>query len=387
MKIIGIICEYDPFHRGHAAQIAAIRRQYGADAAVVCVMSGSFVQRGEPALFDKYRRSAAAVACGADLVLELPVSRVLSSAEGFAAGGVEVLDRLGCVDHLCFGCECGSGDLLWAAANAMQAPDFDEALRRRLAEGIAYAAAKQQVLEARLGQKDILRRPNDILGAEYCRALLKRHSAITPFAIPRPGDYHGGADPENPSAEHIRSQYPAPGWDAAIPSASAELLHAATPHRMQWGDRAILARLRAMTEPEWAAAAHGSEGLWRKVAAAARTCPTTEAVLQAAKSKRYPMTRLRRLVLCAYLGISAEALTAPMEEVQVLAFSEAGRAVLKQCREKGSLPLRNPGERCPAQEESDRIEGLYALFVPPESEPLNALENVFFGKMKKKLAK
>ena len=128
MAIVGIICEYNPLHTGHAFQMSEVRRRFGADTGIVCVMSGDFVQRGQPAVFDKLARARAAIACGADLVLELPLSRALSSAEGFAAGGIEILDRLGTVDAVCFGSETADGSVERAAA-AMEDPAFDALLR------------------------------------------------------------------------------------------------------------------------------------------------------------------------------------------------------------------------------------------------------------------
>ena len=119
MVTAGIICEYNPLHRGHLAQFRRTRQALGADAAIVCVMSGNYVQRGEPAVFDKLLRARAAVDCGADLVLELPLGACLSSAEGFALGAVELLDRLGVADVLSFGCECEDAELLRQAAECL----------------------------------------------------------------------------------------------------------------------------------------------------------------------------------------------------------------------------------------------------------------------------
>ena len=147
MQTVGVICEYNPFHLGHARQLAAIRQQLGGDAAVVCLMSGNYVQRGEPAVFDKRVRARAAVDAGADLVLELPVTAALQSAEGFAAGGVRILSALGC-GYLSFGCESGSGEALFRAAEASCAPEFEAFLHEAMQEGLSYAAARQRALAA-----------------------------------------------------------------------------------------------------------------------------------------------------------------------------------------------------------------------------------------------
>ncbi len=366
MKIVGIICEYNPFHLGHQAQIGKIRGQLGEDTAIIGVMSGHFVQRGEPACMDAYTRANIACACGVDLVLSLPVQKTLSSAEGFARGGVEILDRLGVVDAICFGCESESADAVLAAAKAMEAPDFEEKLHDAVATGLSYAAAKQQVLEELTGVEGILRTPNDILGAEYCRALLRRESSIRPMPIHRPGSYHDtAADAENPSATAVRHLLTVGGWEAFVPAAARQWMENAPKYSMAAGEKAVLARLRAMTEVEWEKTAHGSEGLWRKVRKAVHTETTISGILEASRSKRYPMTRLSRLLMCAYLGLTEEDLSAPVTHSRVLAVSEKGREVLKRCRETGDIFLPNPGEKLQNPEEREterRVSDLFSLF-------------------------
>ena len=162
MQTVGVICEYNPFHLGHARQLGLIRQQLGPEAAIVCLMSGNYVQRGEPAVFDKCVRARAAVEAGASLVLELPVTYALRSAEGFAAGGVSILSRLGC-GFLSFGCESGDGDAIFRAAEASRSSEFEQTLHANIQTGLSYAAARQRALEA-LGQDgQLLTRPNDIL--------------------------------------------------------------------------------------------------------------------------------------------------------------------------------------------------------------------------------
>ena len=142
MKTVGIVCEYNPFHNGHLSQFRHIRACCGTDAAIVCLMSGSFVQRGEPAIFEKRVRAQAAVLAGANLVLELPVTKALCSAEGFARGGVEIFSKLGIIDTLAFGCESGDGQAIFTAAQAMCAASYDRALREILDTGASYPAAR-----------------------------------------------------------------------------------------------------------------------------------------------------------------------------------------------------------------------------------------------------
>ena len=197
MKTVGIIAEYNPFHNGHAYQIAEAKRITGADYAVV-VMSGDFVQRGTPAVWDKYTRTRAALLGGADLVFELPVIYATASAEYFAEGGVALLTALG-VDTLCFGSECGDINALMAIAKLFthESPEFKDALTQSLREGKSYPVAREDAYRAHCVahqlpiQEDILSNPNNLLGIEYCKAILTQNSALVPFTVKRIGDsYH-----------------------------------------------------------------------------------------------------------------------------------------------------------------------------------------------------
>ena len=367
MQTVGVICEYNPFHLGHARQLELLRQKLGPETAIVCLMSGNYVQRGEPAIFDKCVRARAAAEAGADLVLELPVTAVLRSAEGFAAEGVRILSALGC-GFLGFGCESGDGDASLRAAEASCMPEFEQALHTNMQTGLSYAAARQRALEA-LGQDgQLLMKPNDILAFEYCRALLTQNSPMRPLAVLRPGDYHAYTpDAENPSATAVRRLILSGGdWRRYVP---AECLYEdAAPHALIWGERAMLARLRGLEKQDWARAAHGSEGLWSKVWRAVQTQPDYEHILEAAKSKRYPRTRLQRLLLCAYLGIDAGQLAEVPPYVRALAFDEQGQTLLRQAKKRGEICLVNAGQRppdLPYYAMECRAADLYTLFGAP----------------------
>ena len=341
MRIAGIICEYNPFHNGHARQLRAVREQGGV---CVCLMSGNYVQRGEPAIFDKWTRAKAAALCGADLVLELPVTYALRSAEGVAAGGVEILDRMGCIDGLCFGSETDDINIIMSTAKALDTPEFSQKLKKELKSGVSFPTARQLALEAMGEDGSVLETPNAILAVEYCKALLRRNSAIQPLLIHREGDYHGGTDPDAPSASFLRTQT---DWHGYVPEDALACFAGVPRHSVAAGQRAWLARLRSMEGAEFERLPFGSEGLWRKVLSACRTEPTLEAIVQAAKSKRYTRTRLMRLLLCAYLGITEEMLMQPAPYVRVLAVNGRGQRVLRQAKQGGELPLLHTGQRAP----------------------------------------
>ena len=314
MEAIGIICEYNPFHLGHASQMARIREAFGRDGAIVCLMSGSFVQRGEPAIFPRLARARAALRSGADLVLEMPVYGSLSSAEGFARTGVRFLSPI--CTRLCFGTESGTAETLTATAEVLLSPSFPDALRDALKTGVSFPAARQTALENMGLSAGLLGRPNDILGVEYCKAILETGSALTPFPIFRPGDYHADTpDPNNPSATALRKAIlRGEAWERFVPPEAYSCLAAAPVSTLDAGERAVLYRLHTMTDEEFEALPYGSEGLWRRLMHAAREEAALEEIFTAAKTKRYTRTRLNRMVLCAFLGITEEAIAKIMSD-------------------------------------------------------------------------
>ncbi len=362
MKTIGIICEYNPLHRGHRKQLDTIRAQFGHDSGIVCLMSGNYVQRGSPAIIDKTLRAQAAVLCGADLVLELPVTKALSSAEGFAAGGVQILSQI--CDALCFGAETPDKDALTATAEALLSDEFPPLLREELDKGCSFPAARAVALELLGTGAGLLTQPNDILAVEYCKAILSQNSPMVPFPIRREGSYHAeDADTENPSATAVRRlMLYAHNWKLCVPRKAREIFETAPLHSMAAGERAVLTKLRTMDDADFEALPYGSEGLWRKLMHACRSENSLEDILAAAKSKRYTRSRLDRMVMCAFLGITKDVLEAPVPYTRVLAFNDRGRAILKEAKKQSTFL--NAGEAFdhPYWELEKRCGDLYGLF-------------------------
>ena len=369
MGITGIICEYNPFHLGHRKQFDIIRQRKGEAEAIVCLMSGDFVQRGHPAIIDKTLRAKAAVSCGADLVLELPVTAALSSAEGFAARGVEILSSF--CNSLCFGAESDDSAALLDTAGALLSDEFPPLLRAQLDKGLSFPAARQAALEEMGLDGALVTQPNNILAIEYCKAILSQHSPMEPFPILRQGSYHDAApDRENPSATAVRTLMTGShDWKSYVPTPAQAVFEGATLHTLSAGERAILARLRTMDDAEFQALPYGSEGLWRKLMHAARRESTLEDILIAVKSKRYTRTRLDRMVMCAFLGLTAADLCAPAPYTRVLALNDRGREILKKARQTGHFP--NIGEKIdhPYQSIETRCGRLYGLFAAGTPEP------------------
>lgn len=312
MKLVGIIAEYDPFHNGHAAQIALLR-QKGARRVAVCLSAGA-VQRGGLPLLPEAVRVRAALQAGADLVLALPAPYACAGAEEFAAAGVRLLTALGC-DTLAFGAETPDAALLTDTARILRTPALTRALHQNLSTGQTFAAARAAAAESlRPGAGALLGRPNNILGVEYCKAILAQGSSLRPLPLPRLGAGHdGGAGVWHgtpiASASLLRT-LPAEAMAPYVPADAFAQYSAA----LQAGQRldagkfstAVLALLRIKSEEEFAAVRGVSEGLEHRLAAAVRRATGLEDLYARLKTKRYPHARLRRLVLDAALAIPPE---------------------------------------------------------------------------------
>ncbi len=347
MTAAGIITEYDPLHMGHVYLMAEARRLLGPETGILCVMSGNYVQRGDFAVAGKHARAAAAVRSGADLVLELPVPWALSSAEGFAAGAVKILKATGAVSHLVFGSEGGDAAPLVRCAEALCSGAFQEALREELKKGDSFPAARQRALLGLVPEGGALSRPNDTLGVEYCKAL--RGSGIQPVAVLRRGAAHDGADVGGgiASASAIRALLRKGEEEAALGLCAPAMAEAyrmereagRAPASLERCERAILARLRRMEEAAFLPYDGGNEGLYHRFYAAVHTQAGVEDILFAAKTRRYPLSRLRRMLLLSYLGVPQAGQGQTPPYLRVLGVGARGRTLLRRMRESASLPV------------------------------------------------
>lgn len=345
MNVIGVVGEFNPFHLGHARHFEDSRAQAGADAPIVCVMSGDFVQRGAPAAFDKHARAAAAAKCGADLVLELPLPWCVSSAERFARGAVGLLDSLGFVTHLSFGSESGDLAPLTALALAASEPEIIDRIKERMTDGVSFAAAREMVLHDALGaEAKLLEKPNNTLAVEYLKALFSYRSPMTPLTTRRIDTQHDAfSSGPSRSASQLRSMMEA-GEDisACVPAGArrmpAEQMAAGRgPVTLESLETALLSRLRMLSAEDFAALPDATEGLGNRLYKAVRTEPSVDAILSAVKTKRYPLSRLRRMLVCAALGVTAALGGDRPPYARLLASTERGRALLREVPE--SLPV------------------------------------------------
>lgn len=348
MRVVGIVTEFNPFHNGHALLLERAREAMGEDTAVVCCMSGDFVQRGEAAVWSKFARAEAAARCGADLVFELPLPWALSSAEGFARGGVGLLAALGVVDCLCFGSECGETEPLERAAEALLSPALAAELRRELESGIPFAAARQRALAAVTDEETarLVETPNNILAVEYIRAIYELGLDLGFITVRREGAEHDGqGEGSIRSASELRSRIAAgkscSGFmpDAALAVFEREAERGRGPVLMETLEPMLLARLRMLPDEEFSRLPDASEGLGNRLRAAVRDEPTLDGVLAAAKSKRYALSRIRRMTMCACLGVREGMAEGVPPYARLLAASERGRELLRRAQDKSRIPI------------------------------------------------
>lgn len=349
MQNVGIIAEYNPFHLGHAYQLNEIRKRCP-DAGIIAVISGSFTQRGEPALLDKWERAELAVKGGCDLVLELPFAFACRSAQDFARGGVQLLAGLGIVDTLAFGAETGRLELLVKAAGSIDTPSFQQQLHAKIKEGLAYAAA----LEVLLGQEgtgDFIREPNNILALEYLRAL-KDYPTLSPLLIQRRGAAYHSEDLQSPlpSASALRRALCEGRLERAIAESSAppataqklmEIVKEELPNMAKLYPALQLALLR-QSDGELKNICGMDEGLENRLREAA-TAHCYEKFIKKAVSRRYPATRLQRLAIHLLLSLARETAaefdkTGPLY-ARLLAAGPRGKELLKEIKQQSSLPL------------------------------------------------
>lgn len=341
MKIAGIVAEYNPFHNGHAFLVEKVR-EAGAEC-VVAVMSGSFVQRGEPSVFDFETRVRAALCGGVDLVIGLPSIYAVSGAERFAGAAVETLDALGVVDTLAFGSECGDINALIRAADSLRDERLPEYLKRELATGISFARARERALML-IDPKSasLLASPNDILGIEYISALKRISSDMTPFAVARIGAEHDGGEVrgEFASASKIRELIRS-GEDIScyVPKEAAEIYAEKEPSDIRFIERAVLYKMRTVTPSELANVPDISEGIENRIIAAAKRARTLDELYSLAKTKRYPHARIRRIVLNCFLGVTESLAATSPAYIRVGGFTPRGAQLLREATDSARLPV------------------------------------------------
>ncbi|MEA4833143.1 MAG: nucleotidyltransferase family protein [Oscillospiraceae bacterium] len=352
-----IICEYNPFHNGHMLQIKKIRELFP-DKAILCLMSGNFVQRAEVAVADKYTRAKCAAECGANLVLELPFPFSMMSAEGFAAAGISILNRIPGVDTLVFGAENDDSEHLMECAKILISPLFKEVLHSELEKNpsLSYPAVRQLAAELITGKSfDMMKKPNNILAIEYCKAIINSGSVIMPAVHARSGpDYYSLSPDEGISSatyiRHLLSSAELSGGDGKncsdiisrfVPAETLPILDEAYkkglfPTFADSLDKLILFTARTQT-PDKLKEVYSCDSLEYLIIKNAHSCSTVKELIDETRSKRFTESRVRRAVLSVLLNISRRVVNETPSYTVVLAADITGRKILHSIKKAEGL--------------------------------------------------
>lgn len=349
MRTAGIVAEYNPFHLGHAYQIEKTRE--AGYSHIVAVMSGNYTQRGEPACLLKEARCKTAISCGVDLVIELPLPYATASAERFAFGAVLLLDALGCCDALSFGSESGDLNELEECADAVQSLQGHPELRAQLKGGVSFPAARAAAAKAinpgtPLGA---LSDPNDTLGIEYIKSLRRLSSKMAPLLIKRAFAEHDSLKAEGPIAsasmirglldegnlESARNYLPAQAFDFY----QHEISEGRAPVNRALYGSLVLSQLRRMSAEEIAALPDVTEGLENRIFTAVQKAASLEDFYRIVKTKRYTLSRIRRIALYAFLGLDRQLAAIAPPYLRVLGFNARGLEILSRAKTDASLPI------------------------------------------------
>ena len=350
MNILGIIVEYNPFHNGHLYHINESKKISKADKCIA-IMSGNYMQRGMPALCDKHLRTEMALKHGVDMVIELPVHYASSSAEYFASASINILNSTGIVNSLCFGTEIGELENIYECANVLLSePDiFKKSLKNFLTSGVSYPKARQEALSHTLNKNcDFLNNPNNILGLEYIKALIKTSSNIKPYAIKRHiADYHSTNIMDNiSSATAIRKALNEKDYisvQKSTPNDVAELLIKLAKNNIIISNMDSLSHilhyiLKSSNHSDLSSISGITEGLENRILSIAEKHFKISDILNHLKCKRYTLTKLQRCLLHIILNIKEIDIINP-QYIRVLGFRKDSEFLLKELKNKSSLPV------------------------------------------------
>ncbi|MGE5415907.1 MAG: nucleotidyltransferase [Acidobacteriota bacterium] len=362
MSIVGIVAEYNPLHGGHLYHIEESRRLAQADG-VICVMSGNFTQRGEPAIVDKWARAEMALQAGADLVFEIPVTFAARSAYFFALGSVLMLQKTGVVTHISFGSELGDISPLQELASLLadEPPKLQALIKNRLKQGVSYPTARAQAVLEHLNNsqiakehdlKSLLSSPNNILAMEYLRIINHKQCTLIPVTVPRKGSgYYEPGNTEFPSATYIRSQIAA-GTPVdqliGLPSSTRQILSrefakGSGPVTQTQLTELALFMLKRLSSSELAQIYDVTEGLENTFKKAGATSNSLDELFEKVKSKRYNRTRLNRILLYVLINLTKQICedfdSSGPPYLRLLGFSPCGQKILQKMKTKSELPV------------------------------------------------
>lgn len=360
MITVGVICEYNPFHKGHGRLLRSIRSHFdGEEVCILSLMSGSFVQRGDLALFPKYDRAAVALAHGSDLVLELPYPFSGACGEVFASAGVFLLSALA-VDYIAFGSQRQDGNALREISRRLTDPSFENALeeKKKREPHRAFALLRDELYRTVYGE-ELLLQPNDSLGLEYLKAVRRQNSPLIPLILPRRGEETASA-----SRQAIQDRR----WDEAkrlLSQEAMEHFRGLRPVTVASVEKAVIAALRLGGEERFASVADVPPGLVSRLRKAAMKATTWDALVAEAATKKYTNARIRRGLLSCLLGVTRERLAKAPSFTRLLGTNERGRLFLRQTGfpviTRGGQDRQWGGEVTDGVAFADRADAFYAL--------------------------
>ena len=352
MRAVGLVTEYNPFHNGHLHHLRESLRVTGAEASVA-VMSGHFLQRGEPAMVDKWVRTEMALAAGVDLVFELPFAFACNSAPHFAMGAVQTLDALGVVDSLCFGSEAGDLAQLNKVAKVLveRQEEIERLTAARLRDGVNYPVARSEVLVGLLPEvsAEILNSPNNILGIEYLKALCSTNSRIEPSTIKRLGAGYHDTDvtAQIASATGIRRMIAAgEEIESLLPQPCRKVLDEAlrAGRSLDTGRLFVALQSQMLQESETLNEIYlVDDGIDRRLDLVALKAASFDELVSGIKSRQWTLTRVQRILMYVLLQVKAVEMktfiqTGPLY-LRLLGSSERGRKILARARRRKKLPI------------------------------------------------
>lgn len=364
MAILGIVAEYNPFHNGHLYLITEAKRM-DSSCPIVCVMSGNFLQRGEPALCNKWSRAEMALKSGADLVIELPFCFSVRSAYYFAQGALKLLQRSGVITHLAFGAESDNLQVLNSITEILAAEPaaYSNLVKENLASGKSFPLARSRALQQYMGKRSadlqaILSGPNNILAIEYLRVIKEESLALAPILIKRKGSsYHDTKLSPFASAtairNHLLTNHGLNALGDAMPQDSLKILEreislGRCPVSLDTLERAVLIKLRTISLQDLRSIYEISEGLESRFKEAAGCSGTLDQLLKSVKSKRYSLTRIKRTLMYILFTLTSEQISGfdqhgPMY-LHILGFSAKGQKILQEIKNKSELPIFSRGK-------------------------------------------
>ena len=340
MKICAVIAEFNPFHNGHKRLIDEIRKKGFTH--IITIMSGNFVQRGEPSIISKAAKVNSALLNGIDMVVEIPVVWVLSSAEKYANAGIQIAKSLGCVDAIAFGSECGDIDTLKKISSLLKSEEFELLLKKNLDSGISFPKARELAVSDLAMNKNIanyLNFSNNILGVEYLKAAENLNFKSDIFTIKR------NKTPLYRSASEIRKMIKDNNkeFEKYVPPSSFEIVSRETinenaPYILNNAEQSMIYKLRISSKEDILKLPDVNEGLENRILKAAKNCTSLDEILFSIKTKRYTMSRIKRILMCNFLGINQDIQNNFVPYIRLLGTNSKGLEIMK-LKKRASLPI------------------------------------------------